>query len=64
MTWIGNAPPPVYEISFRYGYSESIIVVPTNNILKEIEKLNSIGFEILGFKIFETERPPKPKIIN
>ena len=33
-------------------------------ILKEIEKLNSIGFEILGFKVFETERPPKPKIIK
>ena len=64
MAWIGCAPLPVYEISFRYGYSESTIIVPTNNILKEIKKLNSIGFEILGFKIFETERPPKPNVLK
>ena len=35
MAWIGNAPLPVYEISFKYGYSDSTIIVPTNNILKQ-----------------------------
>ena len=64
MALIGNAPLPVYEISFRYGYSNSTIIVPTNSVLKEIDKLNSIGFEILCFKNLETERPPIPKIIK
>ena len=35
MAWIGNAQLPVYEISFKYGYSDSTIIVPTNNILKQ-----------------------------
>lgn len=57
----GYSPLPTYSVKVKYGYSESELKIPTDNIFKVMKKLKSVGFEILGFSICEVERPPLPQ---